>query len=138
MTEDEAKLKSLNEKLSELESRITQLEGLVTEESPRSTHKKLALREFVLSKKPTSAVQTALVIAFYLENYEGKDSFSMEDLREGFRRAKEPIPKNPSDMILKNAKKAFFDQVGEKKEGGKVWALTNSGMNEVENMDNKG
>ena len=41
--------------------------------------KPLSIREFVLSNKPTTKVDTALVIGFHLEKFSGTSPFNLDD-----------------------------------------------------------
>jgi hypothetical protein len=129
MTADE--LDYLKRKIEALESRVSQLEQLPVPVQNIILEKKLSLREFIISKKPASEIRVGLLIVYFLEKYEGKQSFTVKDIAEGFRLAKESKPTNLSDVIQKNAKKGYFDEVGRDR-GVKSWVLTNSGISEAE------
>jgi len=134
--EEKIAFETIGKKIEELESRISKLEILIAAQPPKLTQKKLSLREFVLSKKPNTEAQVGLLIGYYLEHFEGKTSFTAKDISDGFRLAKEPVPANVSDIIFKNAKKAFIDETKEKTGGIKSWTLTNSGIQEIEGGGN--
>jgi len=88
-------------KLAELESRISALEGR-TAKKTAAEGKKLSVKEFLLTKKPTDGVQRTLVIGYYLEHLESMDSFNIRDLADGFRWAKERPPTNINDKVNLN------------------------------------
>ena len=72
-----------------------------------NTNKKLSLREVILEKNPQNNLEKALCIAYYEEQYNGKKSWTTQDLVQGFKDAKEPIPTNPSDTVFKCKIKAW-------------------------------
>jgi len=85
-----------------------------------------------LQKKPRDDLQRALVIGYYLENYEHFSSFTSKDIREGFREARETVPPNVTDKIQKNITKGYIMKEGEKKGRMIFYVLTNSGVRFVE------
>lgn len=122
--------KKLSEKVSSLEDRVSALEALINNnpiEVVVSHGKKLSIKEFILSKRPSGDVQKALAIAYYLEKHDGMDSFNVEDLARGFQLAKESTPANVNDKINMNIKKGHIAEAGEKKGNKKAWIVTNSG-----------
>ena len=94
--------------------------------------KKLSIKEFLLTKKPTDDVQRTLVIGYYLEHFESMDRFNARDLADGFRSAKEPPPTNINDKVNLNIRKGYMMEAKEKKDKFKAWVLTNSGEKFVE------
>lgn len=100
--------------------------------------KKLSIKEFLLSKKPNSDVQKALVIGYYLEKYEGYSSFNVPDLEKGFRSAKETVPNNINLCIIRNVQKGHLAEAKEEKNNLKAWYLTNTGGIFVESNFAKG
>ena len=122
----------IKEILGEHGKRLSKLESLI-QTKPETTKKKTSIKEFLLSKKPSSDVEKALAIGYYLEKYENFSSFTAKDLEEGFRDAKEPIPPNIWDKIQLNVKKGHMMEKKEKKANLKSWNLTNSGEKHVEN-----
>jgi len=123
MSEEIANIKK---KLEEFEVRISKLESLF-KEKPESVRKKLSIREFILSKSPKDDIQKTLAIGYYLERYEGFSSFNANDLENGFRRAKEKIPRNINLNVIYNIQKGYMVEAEEKKDNRKAWYLTNSG-----------
>jgi len=114
------------------EERIAKLERLF-QVKPEIVEKKISLKEFLLSKNPKGDVQKTLVIGYYLEKYEGLTSFNIKDLEEGFRLAKEKIPKNINDKVIQNINQDYMTEAKEKKDDLKAWNLTNLGERFVEN-----
>ena len=115
-------LKSLNKKILSLEQRVVALEMLLNGKKPdtiASSAKKLSVKEFILTKKPSGDVQKTLAIAYYLENNEEMQSFNVEDLAHYFQLAKEPTPQNLNDKINMNIKKGHVMEAKEKKENKK-------------------
>jgi hypothetical protein len=132
MTEE---LQQMKEKIRELEKRISKLEkpsSFATDLSD-SRQKKISLREFMLSKKPSSDVERVLSIGYYLEKFEDSASFNVEDLEKSFRVAKEKTPQNINDKVNGNVKKGHIMELKEKKNNRKAWCLTSTGELFVEN-----
>jgi hypothetical protein len=120
-------------KLAELERRIVTLEGGKSSSDPvkATTAKQKSIREFLNEKKPATANDRALCIAYYLETFKGYECFNAEDIKAGFREARIPLPKNPNDVINKNIAKGYMMDA-ENKGGKKAWVLTGTGMELVE------
>lgn len=113
----------------ELERRIAALEQTL-ESSKRSqvpVQKPIAIQEFIVSRKPRSAVERTLAIAYFLEKYEGRTSFSIDDLRDAYSRAKEPAPKNLNDAVNKNIRKGCITESTNHSGKLKAWTVTNTG-----------
>jgi hypothetical protein len=129
-------LKQIEKLLKNHEGRINKLEitlaSLNGKTQIQSTKEK-SVKEFILEKQPKGAYQIGIAIAYYLEKYLKRPSFTVEDLEQGFRDAKEPMPQNMSDLIYKNAKKGLFMESKEQKNDIKSWVLTSSGEILVEN-----
>jgi hypothetical protein len=125
----------LAQRVEDLEQRVFALEMVLKGGAPPAAPgaKPLSIREFVLSKKPTTKVDTAMVIGFHLEKFSGTSPFNLDDLAKGFAQAKEPLPANPSDLLYQNVRRGFLMESAEKKGGSKAWVITNSGERYVEN-----
>lgn len=128
-----AKIKKI---LEEHEERILKLEKLF-QTKPEIIKKKVSIKEFILQKRPKSDVQKALAISYFLEKYEGLASFNVKDLEKGFRDAREKVPSNVADKILKNIAKGHMMKTGEEKDGFTAYVLTNSGEKFVDNRFKK-
>jgi len=122
----------LKKKLEEHEQRISALEERLRI-IPKKSFKKISIKEFIISKKPKDNVQLTLVICYYLENYERQSTFNVKDIEDGFRRAKQQVPKNINYKIIRNIEKGHIMESNEKKNNLKAWVLTVSGEKFVEN-----
>ncbi len=127
----EDSIENIMRKLEEHESRISALEGAPAKKM-QAEGKKLSVKEFLLTKKPTDDVQRTLVIGYYLEHFESMDRFNARDLADGFRSAKEPPPTNINAKVDLNIGKGYMMEAKEKKDKFKAWVLTNSGEKYVE------
>ena len=86
----------------------------------------------MLEKAPADDVQRCVVIAYHLEKREEYKSFNAKDIEKGFVDAREKVPGNVADKILKNVWKGHMMQVPEEKDGLKAYVLTNAGIKFVE------
>jgi hypothetical protein len=118
--------------LDDHEKRISALEKIFAEGRKQTTKKGISIKEFILAKRPDDDVQKTLVIGYYLEKYEGLDSFNAKDLEDGFRTAKETVPKNINDKVNLNIKNGHMMEAKEKKDNRKAWLLTASGERYIE------
>jgi hypothetical protein len=121
--------------VNRLEERVSKLEGadLVAKPDGRSqAGKKLSAKEFLITKSVGSELQRVVVLAFYLERYEGLDTFNVSDLENVFRSAREKLPKNMNDAVNKNIARGFLMEAAEKKDSRKAWQLTSTGERFVE------
>lgn len=129
MTNDE-----IQTKLTDLERRVQALEAGQSTAGSAATgaaNKQLSLREFLNQKKPTTANDRGLAIAYYNETVKGYDCFNAEDIKAGFRDARIPAPKNPNDVINKNIAKGYMMDAEQSKAGKKAWVLTGTGLDAV-------
>lgn len=119
--------------LDDHEKRIKTLEDMLIDSETPKPKKKISLKEFILTKKPTGDAQKTLAVGYFLEGYEDFSSFNVKDLEDCFRIAKEKVPKNINDVVNKNIRKGFMMESKEEKDGKKTWVLTASGERFVEN-----
>ena len=122
----------LEKKLQQHETRISRLESLFKTRL-EVVKKRISVVEFILSKKPKDDVKKTLAIGYYLERHEALPSFNKKDLKNGFRMAKEPAPKNINYKVTRNVVQGYMMEAEEKKDNLKGWVLTNSGAKYVEN-----
>lgn len=128
--------KDIETRVAELENRVKALESELRG-NPVATKndkkKNISINEFLLEKKPGTAMDSALAIAVYHEKFSGANSFNANDILDLIRKAKQKKPKNINDLINKNISKGYFeeDTVGE--DGKKRWYVTNSGTAVVDN-----
>lgn len=93
---------------------------------------KQTIRGFVVEKGPADDVQRCLVIGYFIEKRDEQKSFNAKDIEKGFVDAREKVPGNVADKILKNVWKGHMMQVPEEKDGLKAYVLTNGGVKFVE------
>jgi hypothetical protein len=62
---------------------------------------KLSINEFLKKKQFSSQIDSALGLIYYHEKVKKCMDFSTDELKQYFRDAKIPIPRNPSDVVLK-------------------------------------
>lgn len=122
----------------EHETRISKLEGIVSGRTTKTGkhvqgRKKLSIKEFLRLKRPKTDVHRTLAIGYYLEKHDEMSSFNVDDVRDRFRAAKEPVPSNTQAFINQNIKNRHMMDSTEKKSGKKAYVLTNSGEEYVEN-----
>lgn len=91
----------------------------------------LSPQEVLRKCKVSSLTDTALVLGFWIEDGQGKSSFSSADLKDAFVRARETAPVNPSDIVAK------LDGAGRIMKADKVgkaqyYRLTRTGIDEVQ------
>lgn len=113
----------------ELEQRITSLEKVLSagRNETIQPRKPVAIQEFILSRKPRTEVERTLAIAYFLERIEGLASFTVDDLRDAYSRAKEPKPKNLNDAVNKSIRKGCMTEARERTGKLKAWIVTNTG-----------
>lgn len=126
------KIVEIKKTLSDHEKRIRQLEKLLSGDSQIKLKKK-SIKEFILEKKPSSAVKKTLAIGYYLEHFENVSPFCAADVINGFIKAREKPPINVYDKISKNIAQGFIMEAPEMKDGVKAYYLTSSGESFVEN-----
>lgn len=131
---------ALSKKITDLEKRVEALEAPTraseNEEPLASVQpvvKQMSAKEFLLSKKISSALERTLALAYYLEHIGGMSAFNVNDIENVFQSAREKPPVNPNDMINKNIAKGYLMESREQKDGKKSWILTATGEKVVEN-----
>ena len=119
-------VKSLEQRISKLESADTSAPGGGTSKDGLEA-KKLSLKEFIIDKEPSNGVQMTLVIAYYLETYDGVSPFNTADLERAFRAARETVPTNLNDKANMCVKNGYLMEEKEKKDSLKAWVVTRTG-----------
>ncbi|MDB5237292.1 MAG: hypothetical protein JWL88_394 [Parcubacteria group bacterium] len=128
--------KSIEAQLAELQNRVEKLEAAIgtgAERAVATRDKKHSPKEFLMDKAVKADTQKVLALAFYLEQFEGLQSFNVADIESVFRLAKEKIPANINDAVNKNITRGFMMEAEEKKDSKKAWGLTSTGERYVEN-----
>ena len=129
--------KDLEARVADLENRVSALEEafhtspIPIEEKMRDTSANEFLREKGVTNT-TSAVNTVLAIAVFNDRFRGADSFSVSDLSDLIRDARQKPPTNINDCINRNISKGYM--AVDKRGGGrkKRWYVTNSGRDFVD------
>jgi hypothetical protein len=119
-----ASIKNLDTRVSRLEADASR-DG--AEPLPTSAQKKLSLKEFLIDRGPSNAVQMSLAIGYFLENYDSLSSFNAADLERGFRAARETVPPNINDKANMCVRNGHFMEHNEKKDNMKAWVVTRTG-----------
>ena len=125
-------VKNLNLRVSKLEQ-----EKVVSTPTSSTLVKKSSIKEYLIEKKPTGAVQQTLVVGSYLETYKGMSSFNKDDLITGFHSARVKPPANVNDKVNMCIRSGYMMEATEKKDNRKAWTLTVSGENYIEDMTSK-
>ena len=131
LQDHERRIRALEQRLGATEAAVT-VKATAAIQAPAPAPKTLSMRQFVVEKSPTDDVQRSLVIAYYLEKQSALASFNAKDIEKGFVEAREKVPGNVADKILKNVWKGHMMQVNEEKDGLKAYVLTNAGTKLVE------
>lgn len=97
-------IQSLNDRVSRLESKLDSDLEIETDVQD--------LTQFLEDIDPDTHNERAVAIGFYLEQIEGKDSFSRSDIMKGYQNARVPLPANMSDVLANCEKKNWMMQVG--------------------------
>lgn len=127
----------LMKQIENLQKRVAVLERvLINDEKTADVgdkkSKTQSVREFLLTKRPSTANDHTLVLGYYVEQFSGQGYFSADDIRAAYRSAKLPGPKNVNDTINKNVVKGFIMESGLADLPVKTWVLTASGEDYVE------
>lgn len=130
--EDSMQEMDVAKEIHELKRRLDQLELRTQAQQSMTLEKKKSPREFLLSTRAEDSVQKTLVLAYFLERYEGQRTFTVKDLERRFHLAKERVPSNTNDMVNKNIQKGFMMEAEEKRDNKKSWCLTNPGVTFVD------
>lgn len=115
-------LNELKERVSELEHRLN---GQARPEAAEG------IREFVESFDPSSHTERSLGIAYYLESYRGKESFTVGDIEEGYRECRVKPASNMSDVLGRMEGRDWLLRDG--KDGQtQLWRLTATALDSVQ------
>lgn len=130
-------IEDLKKQLQNLEERVSRLEQSSHSLATKSSGKETAVREFLIEKHPSSDLDKTIVIAYYVEHQRNTSPFSVRDVEDMFREAKETLPRNINDAINRNIAKGFIMKSREKKDGLISWTLTSTGEKFVESYPGK-
>lgn len=102
-----------------------------------ATGKSLSPSEFIKKIAPKNQSEKALVLSHYLEKYKGMESFSTSDLTEIAKEARQSRFTNISDTVAKLVQQGLLMGAGEKENKQRVFVLTTTGEELVENFSQK-
>lgn len=132
-------VQTVEESLVDLEKRVLALEkNAATKDNSQQAKsvKSKSAKEFLLEKNPKDDIQRTLYLGYWLEKVQGIETFNVNDLREAFRSARVPVPKNLNDKVNKNISKGYLMDVESDKNGKKTWVLTATGESYIETSTN--
>lgn len=125
----------LRQEVEELKGRVAALESKI-EEDPGTITRSMDLSTFVQEFDPRNHPERATAIAYYLEAYEGEDTFTVKDIRDGYERCRFNPPANMSDVVGSTEDKGWVMRKG-KNGQTTIRQLTKSGIEMVqEEVDN--
>lgn len=131
-------IEELRDRIDVLETRLEELEeqgssgGFVREGTE--------IREFFNETNPSTHVEKSTTIGYFLENARGYESFTANDIEEGYVECKVSLPANMADVLAGAANRTEEDwvmQVGEGDVGRYYWTLTQAGEAAVEDGFNQ-
>ena len=96
-----------------------------------SSDRPVAPQELIRKSGVSKFTDKAIVLAYWLEQYQEQATFSSGDLKAAFEQAREPSPKNPSDLVA-NLEATGRVMRAEKTGNVQHYRLTSSAINEVE------
>lgn len=111
---------------------ITAAEAMEVAERFVAVDEGMAINEFLLGLNIGSHVERSVAIAYYLLHVKKQLTFASRDIDKWYSLAREVKPSNFSDVVAACARRGFFVDTGEKREGLKVWQTTRTGEAFVE------
>lgn len=120
----------LQDEVDDLKERVSRLEALL-EEDPEVAEDVEDLQTFIQDFDPSTHAERAVGIGYFLEQYEGRDSFSTSDIEEGYRRCRMSLPANMSDVLNSGEENDWIMRDGQEGQTT-VRKLTIDGINMVE------
>lgn len=128
-------VEELRIQVNQLEERINELERRLNgNQEPEADE---GIREFVESLDSSSHTERALGVAYYLETYRGKETFTVGDIEEGYRECRMKPASNMSDVLGRMENRDWLLRDG--KDGQtQLWRLTATALETVEEGINNG
>lgn len=125
----------MNDKMEELQNQVVELtERVSTIENRLDGEENLSvtdgIREFVESFDPSSHTERSLYIAYYLEKYCEKETFSVKDIEEAYRDCRVNPANNMSDVLGRMENRDWLFRDGTEGQT-QLWRLTASGLDTV-------
>ena len=76
------------------------------------TQEKPYIKEFIKEKNPAGSLQTAVVLAYYLWKYEGKETFTKDDIKKIWIASGQKPPKNIWQSVIDGKNRyQWFEEV---------------------------
>lgn len=95
--------------------------------------KSVSLSQLMKPMALKTDINRVLIAGYYLEHYTDAEKFTAAEIRDTLKAAKQPPPKNPSDVINKNIKKGHMMPAGDK-DGKLGYVLTSDGEQVIEDF----
>jgi len=125
------KFEKMEKRIDNLEERITKIEERLQSENPPTKRKPTSLPEFKLNYKPSNNKEKAVMVGYFYEKEKNMNNFTVNEIKDGFKKCKYPLPANMSDVIARASKDGLIMKAG--KEGKYTqWMLTETGEKFVE------
>lgn len=141
LNELEAEVSDMNRTIQSLMSEVSQLKsnsatGNISgmQIGNLGKEKRMSIREFLDTKKINGHYDRAICVAYFKEIREKKTPLTVKELEDGYREAKEQLPKNLSDTIYRNTIRGYIMESKDNiaKNNRHSWELTNKGIKHVE------
>jgi len=87
--------------LAEEQKNAPEPSSIANSDKAPKPERSLSPQELLRKCNVSSSMDIALVLAYWLEEDQKKESFTSLDLRNAFSTAREPAPVNPSDVVAK-------------------------------------
>jgi hypothetical protein len=128
--------KELRQEIEDLKKRVAALEEMAETDSS-TISRSVDLSTFIQKFDPSSHPERIAAIAYYREVHEDEDTFTTEDIRQDYERARFQKPSNLSDSIAGAENKGWVHRKG--KDGNMtVRQLTHAGIQMVEEVIDNG
>jgi hypothetical protein len=115
----------MRSEIEALKLRVAQIERLIKGAGPLPAG---GLMATVLWMNPTSDTETALVIAYGLEETEGVSPVNVDDMNRGYELARQNVPVNVNDVMNKLCRRHLLALVKSQKDGRKAWRVSPQGL----------
>ena len=90
------------------------------------------INEFLREKNFSKDVDLVLGVAYYLNQYDGKEEFTTRDIKELLKKAKYSSDKNITALINNNIQKGYIEETGNKTDGFKNMIVIDAGIRCIE------
>lgn len=122
----------LREEVEDLKERVSRLEERL-ESGSASSENVTGLREFVGEFDPSTHTERALAIGYHLDEHQGQEKFTSDDIEDGYRTARESPPANMSDVLANCEERDWMMRDGEEGQT-QLRMLTSGGLDYVEEV----